>query len=269
MNITNDVLNEKKVKENLKTDVNCKIVVMNSVTSTNALVKEYAAEGEAEGFILIANSQSAGKGRMERSFFSPGGTGLYMSILLRPKLPAEKSLYITTAAAAAAACSVEHISGQSASIKWVNDIFVNNRKVCGILTEASLDPQNGEIKYAVLGIGMNIYPPQNGFPGDLTNVAGFIASSGENLRARIAADFIDRFFVYYANLAEKPFYSEYVSRSFLIGKKVDIISPAESYAALITGIDDEFGLELILKDGSKRTLNSGEVSIGSSEVTEI
>ncbi len=261
-----DNLNEKTVRDNLKTNKKLKIIIVDEVVSTNTAVKEYGANGEDEGLVLIAQKQTCGKGRMGRSFFSPDKTGLYMSLLLKPSLPAEKSLYITTAAAVSAAIAIEKITKNHTHIKWVNDIFLNNKKVCGILTEASLCPETQGIKYAVLGVGINIYPPKNGFPDDLKSIAGSISDTGENLRARLASEFLNCFFEYYSNLADKAFYSEYINRSFIIGKKIIVTDSSESYDALVTGINEEFGLEVILKDGSRRTLNSGEVSIGSGNI---
>ena len=127
-----------------------KIETKARVTSTNTLMKEAAQNGAAEFSVLAASAQSAGGGRMGRSFHSPSGSGIYMSILLRPHENINP-LLITTAAAVCCARVFERMTGVSAYIKWVNDIYINNRKVCGILTESSL----GENGYAVLGIGIN------------------------------------------------------------------------------------------------------------------
>ena len=130
--------------------------------STNTLVKHLAEQGGREGMVVIAQHQTAGKGRLGRSFYSPKGTGLYLSILLRPKFSAQEALSITTAAAVAVAEAVDQVTGKEggeAKIKWVNDVYYRYRKVCGILTEASIDFETGGLHYAVLGIGVNLTPP--------------------------------------------------------------------------------------------------------------
>ena len=136
--------------------------------STNDTVKALAAEGAPEGVVVLAEAQTAGKGRMRRQFFSPDGTGIYMSILLRPKLAAEDALFITTAAAAAVADAIEAATGENAGIKWVNDVYLRGLKVCGILTEGALGLEEGNLEYAVLGIGINAIAPQNGFPEEIS-----------------------------------------------------------------------------------------------------
>ena len=113
----------------------CAIEVRDSVTSTNTVLKSIAEQGGAEGMALIAQQQTQGKGRLGRSFLSPKGTGLYLSVLLRPRFPAEEALSITTAAAVAVAETIDQLTGQQAKIKWVNDVYLRGRKVCGILTE--------------------------------------------------------------------------------------------------------------------------------------
>ena len=115
----------------------CAIDVQDSVTSTNTLLKQIAEHGGAEGMVLIAHQQTQGKGRLGRAFFSPKGTGLYLSVLLRPRFSAEEALSITTAAAVAAAQAIDAVTGEHAQIKWVNDVYLRGRKVCGILTEAA------------------------------------------------------------------------------------------------------------------------------------
>jgi hypothetical protein len=125
---------------------------------------------------------------MNRNFYSPPGTGVYMSLLLRPKVPAADSPLITLAAAVSVAEAVEAVSGSRAQIKWVNDIVMNGGKVCGILTEAALDLESGSLDYAVLGIGVNAKTPDDGFPKELQGVAGAVFGRGEappDARSRI------------------------------------------------------------------------------------
>ena len=112
--------------------------------STNRYLKELAAKDARPGTVIIANRQSAGRGRLGRKFFSPGEKGIYMSILLRPDIPLERAVLITSMAAVAVARAIERVSGIEAKIKWVNDIFLKGKKVCGILTEAGIDAESGK-----------------------------------------------------------------------------------------------------------------------------
>ena len=222
------------------------IQVYKTITSTNTVLKEMAADGAAEGTVLVAAEQTAGKGRMARRFVSPSGTGLYLSILLRPKLNAGEALFITTAAAVAVARTVEEVSGRSAGIKWVNDVFMDGRKICG-----------------VCGIGVNIMPPQGGFPDEIKDIAGAVFEKQPSFDAknRIAAGIIERFTEYYEKLPEHAFFEEYKNRSVTVGKKITVLGRGEPRDATALAIDEECRLVVRYDDGSECTLNSGEVSI--------
>ena len=136
-----------------------------------------------------AGMQTQGRGRLGRSFFSPSDSGLYMSILLRPDMAAADAVKITTAAAVSVALAVEKVSDQKPDIKWVNDIYINGRKICGILTEASFSMESGGLDCAVLGIGVNTYEPEGGFPEAIRDIAGPIFHERKSdMRNRIAAD---------------------------------------------------------------------------------
>ena len=147
--------------------------VLSCVDSTNSLLREKANAGIPEGYVVLAGQQTGGRGRMGRRFYSPPDTGLYLSLLLRPThlLPSE-AVGITTMAAVAACRSIEEVSPGDAQIKWVNDIYLGGKKVCGILTEASIGLESGSLDYAVVGVGFNVCAPEDGFPGGLSQIAG-------------------------------------------------------------------------------------------------
>ena len=142
-----------------------------TVPSTNLVAKDYAERGEKEG-VFIAEKQTAGRGRQGRSFFSPENSGLYVSFLLRPSISPEDVYILTTTAAVAVSETIELFSGREARIKWVNDVLVANKKVCGILVEGSMTGQEND--YAVIGIGINLFPPEGGFPDGLEEKAGTV-----------------------------------------------------------------------------------------------
>ena len=166
-----DVLTAAGVENYLKTQ-GISVRYYREISSTNTVLKTMAAEGAREGLVLIAEEQTGGKGRMGRRFYSPPGSGLYMSILLRPGTEASRSTGITACAAVAVALAIEELSGRPANIKWVNDIYMDKRKVCGILTEASVDCESGLLNYAVVGIGINTLVPAGDFPQELQTIAG-------------------------------------------------------------------------------------------------
>ena len=259
-----DVLTAAGVEHYLKTpgiSVSC----YRKISSTNTVLKTMAAEGAKEGLVLIAEEQTGGKGRMGRRFYSPPGSGLYMSILLRPGKEASQSTNITACAAVAVALSIEELSGRPASIKWVNDIYMEKRKVCGILTEASIDCESGLLNYAVVGIGINTLVPDGDFPQDLKAIAGS-AFSAENmvpdLRCRLAAAVIDKLLAFYQNPDTGNCYEEYKKRSFLLGKHVSILRPdKEAVPATAVDLDEDYALIVRFEDGSLQRINSGEVSI--------
>ena len=259
-----DVLTAAGVEEYLKTP-DIRVQYFREISSTNTVLKTMAAEGAKEGLVLIAEEQSGGKGRLGRSFYSPPGSGLYMSILLRPEKDAAHSTDITACAAVAVALAIEELSGEAAAIKWVNDIYMNQRKVCGILTEASVDCESGRMNYAVVGIGINTLVPYNDFPLEPKTIAGS-AFSGEktipDLRCRLAAAVIDRLMTYYRNPDEGNCFEEYKKRSFLLGKPIRIHKwDQEPIPATAVDLDRDYALIVRLEDGSQQRINSGEVSV--------
>ncbi len=230
--------------------------------STNLRARAAATEGCAEGLVVMAGSQTAGRGRLGRSFFSPDDTGLYMSLLLRPALEPDLAVYITSAAAVAVCNAIEEVCGRSAMIKWVNDIFLSGKKVCGILTEAAFDPQTSALDYVICGIGVNVYPPHDGFPAELSDIAGAVCRDAqEGLRNRLAAAILRHFFRYYRTLPNKDFLPEYRRRSMVIGRAVNILRNEQCTPAIATGIDDECRLLVHLENGEKSVISTGEISI--------
>ncbi len=250
--------------ETIKKYINCdcEITLIDKIDSTNNFIKQKADEGEKEGFVAVAKRQTGGKGRLGRSFFSPE-SGTYLSILLRPDFSAEKSLFITTAAAVAVCRTIEKVSNKQAGIKWVNDVFIGNKKVCGILTEASVDFETGGLFYAVVGIGVNLYHPKDNFPKDIQQIAGtvFDENIDNDLKSKFIAEIINSFFEIYNNFENSDFMKEYKQKSIIIGKKVTVIKGKDRQNAVALDIDDNARLLVEYENGEKEKLFSGEVSI--------
>ncbi len=264
LSVETDILSPQGIRKYLnETCENLDIRVLPSVHSTNDVVKEKAGQGGAEGFTVIANEQTAGRGRRGRTFFSPCGTGLYMSILLKPvNYSASQAVRITTMAAVAVCEAMEEVSDVKAEIKWVNDIFIKGKKVCGILTEGSFDLESGMLDYAVLGVGINVYEPADGLPEDLKAIAGSVFEKPQNdMKNHLAAAFLNRFMGYYHAQDHADYIEKYRSRSFVVGRHIRVISANQTRNAFAYGIDDECGLLVRYEDGTSESLNSGEISI--------
>jgi len=262
----NAFLSQKRINSLLSPSaVAKKILVLDSVDSTNKFVKSKAAEGECDGYTVIANEQTAGRGRLGRSFFSPCGSGLYMSILLRPENFSASMAFKITAVAAVAVCeAIEALSDKKAEIKWVNDVYIGGKKVCGILTEASFNSDTSEIDYAVIGIGVNILPPDGGFPDEISNIAGAVYSEDalpDDIKNRLSAEIINRFSKYYLADNGSEYVEEYRKRNIVPGRRVIIISQGSSREATAIDIDQECRLKVRYDDGSEELLSSGEISI--------
>lgn len=258
-----DVLNENGVRKYL--DESCKgmqISVYPSVGSTNDVVKELAAKGAPEGTVAVAAQQTGGKGRLGRSFFSPEGTGLYLSILLRPDIEVARAVRITTCAALAVCEAIEKHTSEKPCIKWVNDVYIRGRKVCGILTEASLSMENGGVDYAVLGIGVNVYEPSGGFPEQIRDIAGAVTQhKSADLKNRLAGSIISGFMRFYRDISSGSFREDYSRRLMWKGEDIVAISGREKTRCRLIDVDDECRLVVQLPGGEKKLISSGEISI--------
>lgn len=260
---SSDIISRQSVEKHLGAGKDrFEVLVYKSIGSTNSEAKRLAAAGAKEGTVVISEFQSEGRGRRGRSFFSPEGTGLYMSIVLRPEISAVQSLYITTAAAVAVARAIETVSGRETRIKWVNDVYIGRKKVCGILTEAAFSMESGGLEYVVLGIGVNVRMPKDGFPPEIADIADAVFDEApSDVRSELAARIIGNFMDYYENLTEKPFLDEYRRRSIVTGMDVTAYTAASSENVHVLDITDELQLRVRTESGEEKLLSSGEISI--------
>ncbi len=271
------------------------VLVYKTIGSTNQEAKKLAAAGAGHGTVILAEEQTEGRGRRGRSFFSPKGTGLYMSVILRPgsavttagmgigaasagpgaePVPASSAANLgaelVTAAAAVAVCrALNHTLKIKAKIKWVNDIFIEDRKVCGILAEALSDMQTGSIECIILGIGLNVFTKQDCFPDEIRRTAGTLApeTSVPFTRNQLAASILDELLDLLQNGSKQGLIEEYRALCFIPGKPITVHKVNESYDAIALDIDPECGLVVRKIDGSTETLRSGEVSIRQKPLT--
>lgn len=258
----NDFLSEQAIVPNLRTkEIGRKIDVFKTIDSTNSFAKSLAQLGAAHGTTVISEVQTQGKGRMGRQFYSPLGMGIYMSVIVRPKLSVEQSLLITSCAAVAVADAIEKVAGIDCKIKWVNDIYAGNKKLCGILTEASVDVEQGGLEYAIVGIGLNV---QNiNFPKNIADIATSIKlETDRNVsRSVLAAEILNCLEERFSNITDKAFIDDYRSRSNIIGKRIDVSQGDRISTVTCIGIDECGRLLVRLDNGEEKALSSGTVRL--------
>lgn len=239
-----------------------------SIDSTNLEAKRIALEGAGHGTAVISNEQTSGRGRLGRSFFSPADTGLYLSILLKPNTADYIHPLLITSAAAVAVCrAISKVAGIEAGIKWVNDIYVDGRKICGILTEGISNFETGTIEYIVIGIGINCRIPDSGFPEDIKEIASALSFStvGEGLqRNMLAAEIVSKVLELHSSPMPESFMREYRERSIVLGKQVRLLKNYNSDAFEIVkaiDIDELAGLIVEHSDGTIEAIRTGDVSL--------
>lgn len=231
------------------------------LASTNLAAKELAAGGAPHGSLVVADSQTAGRGRRGRSFSSPPGTGLYLSVVLRSELPMGTAALVTSAAAVAACRAFRRLYGKELAIKWVNDLYLRGKKCCGILTEAAADMETGGVDYLVVGMGFNLFEPQGGFAPEIREVAGAIFARGEAVsRCRLAAEITNELLTLCDALPDTAFMEEYRARNLVPGRDVLLVQNGQKRPAHAVGITDE-GHLLVETAGGREEISFGEVSV--------
>ena len=248
----NDILSSIIIKSNMnKYEDKFNFSIYKTVESTNIIARNLAINNADTGTVVIAEGQTAGYGRNGKSFFSPYGTGIYMSIVLNLKKEKKdfNSSFITIAVAAAVSKAIEEITNKKTKIKWVNDIFIDDKKVCGILTEGAFSFEDRKLDYAVIGIGINVNFPKNGFPKDIDDIAISLnnVNNKSSIRNILIAKILENIWEYH--FENINFYDEYKSRSLLIGKKVSIKLKGEEKIVKVLDIDESFHLVIEFDDG--------------------
>ena len=237
------------------------IIVYKTIDSTNTQAKLSAENGQYKDAVFIASEQTAGRGRLGRSFISEGGKGLYLSILLGGPFAPDSAVSLTTYMAVIAARCIERLTGTNPQIKWVNDVYLGGKKLAGILTEGKADESGEALKFAVVGIGINLLKQE--FDSEVKSIATTLEDEcGKRVDVSTLAAMIVKEFLENVPLAgTTEIAKEYKSRSFLIGERVNVIKPTETYEALVTDITDQCELVLKLDDGKTEILSTGEVSV--------
>ena len=234
-----------------------------SIDSTNTEAKCMAAQGAPHGTVLIADMQTGGRGRMGRSFHSPAGSGIYLSMILRPECPAQKLLHLTCATAVAAAEGIQAATGLLPGIKWTNDLVYDRKKLGGILTELSLD-HAGNVAYAVIGIGINCNQTANDFPPDIANIATSLhLCTGQQVdRAAVIVAILVSLQHMWEQLEDvTSILGAYRQNCVTIGQEVSVVRADEIRHGKALNVDENGALLVQFDDGSIQAVNSGEVSI--------
>ncbi len=236
------------------------------IDSTNNVAKRAGLEERRSGFLAVADRQDAGRGSRGRTWISPEGYNIFMSLMVRPEIPMDKVPGLTLVMALSIAEGIDEISGTDTKIKWPNDIVLNKRKICGILTELHQMPDGGGY-FVVIGVGINVNQPGDLFPEEIRQTAGSIFSETEKEtdRAKLIAACMKHFESNYGKYAStcdlKRLRVSYENRLINIGKEVRILDPKGEYEAIAEGITDEGALIITNKDGNREEINAGEVSV--------
>ena len=241
------------IKRYIKNDID--VIYYTTVDSTNNCCKRLIAEGRSGEFLVVAEQQSAGRGRQGKSFYSPSGTGVYFSLVLNPLLPLQNAVTATTAASVAVCRAIEKTTNKKPKIKWVNDVYLDGKKICGILTEAITNFEEGIVSNVIIGIGINI--STDDFPDDVENAGNL----DERINRSLLIAEVCNELVKIANGDIKSFIDYYRSHSLVIGEKIIFIQDGEATPATAIAIDKTGGLEVELENGEHKVLRSGEISI--------
>lgn len=260
-----DALTEREIRRHFAPDTNCPdLRCLNEIDSTNSYLKREALLGAPHRTAAVAELQTAGRGRMTRSFQSLAGKGVYLSVLLRPQLPPETLLGVTGMAAVAVCSAVERTAGVRPGIKWTNDLVLNGRKLCGILTEMSIEAETGLAQSLVIGAGVNVKQTAEDFGPELSTIATSLAQEGYPVsRSALAAAMIEEF----SRLSDAlggdtaSWVDAYRRDCVTLGHPVRLLWTEGQQEAVALDIDDQFGLVVRLPDGTETTVRTGEVSV--------
>ena len=259
-----DTLTENGILQNLKPESRIsRVICLNEIDSTNNYAKKLAFSGSPHGTLIAANHQTSGRGRHGHTFESPAGTGLYMSLILRPRIDAGRFQIVTIADAVAVCLALEELCPDLRGllgIKWVNDVYLRGRKITGILTEAVSSFESGEIESVITGIGINI--TTRDFPEEFADRAGAVFAEGEEptfSRDELCARVADYVMDFAENLDAPGIIAAYRERSILTGENITYMQNDAKCFGHVEGIDDAGGLVILNEAGERETLRSGEV----------
>ena len=235
--------------------------VLETVDSTNQEAKRLLADGAGDLAVVLSSHQTKGKGRLGRTFYSPPGTGLYLSVIVKRELDMSDAILVTSAAAVAVRETLSVYTDRDIGIKWVNDLYIEGKKVSGILTEGTSSFESGKMESMIIGIGINLFPPEEGFPEEIRNIATALFESPTPQVNTIAASLIEHVAAILEQLHDRSVMDRYRNHSIVLDRTVSVTQGSLSYTATVTAINDDGSLTVTDDQGEKRLLNSGEISL--------
>ena len=258
-----DILYGPEIEAYLEEESFCqKVECHDSIDSTNIRGKQLAELGEAEGTLIVADRQTAGRGRRGRNWISESGVGIYMTYVLRPTVQPAHVSGITLLAALAMCEATYQECDVLPQIKWPNDVIIDGKKICGILTEAVSDFESGRIDTVVVGIGINYHAPKEGYPDEIKEIAGTVCAEDEKIpRNELVAAIIENLCKLYQDLPDKSFMEDYRKWSNVLGKKIRFTSGTDWEYGTAVAIDEDGGLIVEKEDHTQEILHTGEITV--------
>ena len=249
------ILNKKYIENNISK----KVVIFDEIDSTNNYLKNLAKDKSQNNILVVANYQTNGRGRLGRTFISDKSNGIYMSLLVRPNISINDAKKITCLTAVSINNAINELTGLNSKIKWVNDIYINNKKVCGILTEAQTSIEEGIIDYVVIGIGINVYKRE--FDESIKNIATSLEDEGAIIsRNELIIQIIKYIDKYLNDFTNDIYMKEYQNSSCIVGKEVELNIRGNTFTATVLKINDEGELVVRTLDNEELTVYSGEIT---------
>ena len=246
---------EQSIRKSLSSSIS-HVNLFDEIDSTSSEARRYAVSGGSCPALFLADTQSGGRGRMGRSFFSPKGSGIYMSLLLPAAAELSDTVLMTSAAAVAVRRAILRVTSADTKIKWVNDLYLNGKKVCGILCELLT-----EEKKMIVGVGINLYGSE--FPEDISHIAGAIyhTEADDKVRSALVCAVAEELISIHKELGDGAFMKEYKENSALLGREIRYTDNGVWMIGTAVDIDDRGRLYVRDGQGQTRILSSGEISV--------
>lgn len=246
-------------KEYIENKISMKVEIFDEIDSTNNYLKNLAKDKSQNNILVVANYQTNGRGRLGRTFISDKSNGIYMSLLVRPNISINDAKKITCLTAVSINNAINELTGLNSKIKWVNDIYINNKKVCGILTEAQTSIEEGIIDYVIIGIGINVYKRE--FDESIKNIATSLEDEGAIIsRNELIIQIIKYIDKYLNDFTNDIYMKEYQNSSCIVGKEVELNIRGNIFTATVLKINDEGELVVRTLDNEELTVYSGEIT---------
>ncbi|MBR3895089.1 MAG: biotin--[Clostridia bacterium] len=254
-----DLLTRERISEALgEACAEVSIVAFEECGSTNDEAKKMAIEGISYPALIVAERQSAGRGRLGRSFYSPSRTGLYFSVLYPTREVLQNAVSVTGAAAVAVMRAIRSTAGKQTEIKWVNDLYLDGKKVCGILTEALTGIGSDGKTCLIVGIGINL--TTEAFPEELSEIAGAVGGTRTS-RADLLAEIWRELSPFLKHPADRSWLEDYRTHSMVLGRQIEWIRGEERRQGIAAAITEDGELEVLLPSGARELLRTGEISV--------